>query len=189
MKKMLYFIKDALMTVFIVAALILTAVCIVIAAPFRCLQYRKSHFYRDTGIRFSIGIMDHTTFQLYELIRAQDLPIRYLMPRDPKRPMDGWFLAGTTLLIHDLPGLFYEEALGGWAAYPEDKEPLSDTVAGILLNLRTDYPDVQIGGIRILMDLDEQSAEHIARAQQDPLFLMYSELEELPELLRTLNQT
>jgi hypothetical protein len=130
--------------------------------------------------------MDHFTFQFYELIKKEQLPIRYLMPTDPKRACDGFFLAGSTLLIHDLPGIFYEERLGGWTAYPEDKEPLSDTVSAILLRLRTDYPDEEIKDVRILLDCDNEAPEDQARAEQEPLFLLYDEPEDLAQSLRTL---
>lgn len=187
MKKIWNFIRNALLSTFVVVMLLFTTICIVIASPFRWMQYRKTHFYRETGVPFRIGIMDHFTFVLYELIQREKLPIRYLMPKDPKRPCDGFFLAGTTLLIHDLPGICYEEQLGGWTAYPEDEEPLTDTVAEILLHLRTDHPDAQITDVRILMDFDGESDESRAIAEENPLFLIYNELEDLPELLRSSN--
>lgn len=185
MKKIWYFIRNALLSVFVVVMLLFTTICIVIASPYRWVQYRKSRFCRETGIPFRIGIMDHFTFVLYELIRRESLPIRYLMPKDPKLALDGFFLAGSSLLIHNLPGIFYEEQLGGWTAYPEDEEPLTDTVAEILLHLRTDHPDVEITDVRILMDFDGESDEHRAMAEENPLFLVYEEADELPELLRS----
>ena len=185
MKKIILFIRNALLSVFVVMLLLFTTICIVIVSPFRWMQYRKSHFFRETGIPFRIGIMDHFTFVLYELMRKENLPIRYLMPKDPKRACDGFFLAGSTLLIHNLPGIFYEERLGGWTAYPEDEEPLADTVAEILLHLRTDHPDAQITDVRILMDFDGESDKYRAMAEETPLFLVYEEAEDLPELLRS----
>ena len=186
MKKILSAIRNVFLTIFVVVMLLFTTICIVIASPFRWMQYRKTHFYRETGIPFRIGIMDHFTFVLYELIRKENLPIRYLMPKDPKQSCDGFFLAGTTLLIHNLSGISYEERLGGWTAYPEDEEPLSDTIAAILLHLRADYPDIQIDNVRILMDLDNEAPEDYAHAAQDPLFLIYKDPEELLDLLRAL---
>lgn len=186
MKKLLHFIKNALMTVLVVVMLLFTTICIVIASPFRWFQYRRTHFFRDTGTPFKIGIMDNFTFPLYELIKKQKLPIRYLMPRDPKLACDGFFLSGSTLLIHNLSGLFYDETLSGWTAYPEDEEPLSDTVADILLRLRTDYPEEEITDVRILLDFDNEAPEDLKRARQDPLFLVYESDSELVELLRSL---
>ena len=186
MKKLLHFIKNVLMTVFVVVVLLFTTICIVIASPFRWFQYRKTQFYLDTGTPFKIGIMDNYTFRLYELIKKENLPIRYRMPKDPKLACDGFFLAGSTLLIHNLSELFYEEMLGGWTAYPEDQEPLSDTVADILLRLRTDYPGEEITDVRILLDLDNEAPEDLMRARQEPLFLVYESDSELVELLRSL---
>jgi hypothetical protein len=62
MKKILSAIRNFFLTIFVVVMLLFTTICIVIASPFRWLQYRKSHFFRDTGIPFKIGIMDHFTF-------------------------------------------------------------------------------------------------------------------------------
>ena len=185
MKKIWYFIRNVLLGIFVVVMLLFTTLCIVIASPIRWVQYRKTHFYQETRIPFRIGIMDHFTFQLYELVKKEKLPIRYLMPNDPKLACDGFFLAGTILLIHNLSGIFYDESLGGWTAYPEDKEPLSDTVAEILLHLRTDYPDMEITNVRILLDFDGESDGHRAMVEQDPLFLVYDDLEDLPKLLRS----
>ena len=189
MKKILSAFRDFFLTIFVVVVLLFTTICIVIASPFRWFQYRRTHFFRDTGTPFKIGIMDNFTFRLYELIKKETLPIRYLMPKDPKLACDGFFLAGSTLLIHNLSELFYEEALGGWTAYPEDEEPLSDTVADILLRLRTDYPDEEITDVRILLDLDNEAPEDLERARQEPLFLVYESDSELVELLRTLTNT
>ena len=187
MKKILSAIRNFFLTILVVVLLIFTTICIVIASPFRWLQYRKTHFFRDTGIPFKIGIMDHFTFRLYELIKKEQLPIRYLMPADPKLACDGFFLAGTTLLIHDLPGILYEERLGGWTAYPEDEEPLTDTVAGILLRLHEGFPNEAVTEVRILIDTDDESPEVLDRIRRDPLFIPYEQAEDLPKLLRECN--
>ena len=105
------------------------------------------------------------------------------MPQDPKPACDGFFLAGSTLLIHDLHGIFYEERLGGWTAYPEDEEPLSDTVAAILLRLHEAFPNEEVTEVRILMDIDNESPDYLNRIRQDPLFIPYEETEDLPKLL------
>lgn len=186
MKKILSAIWNFFLTIFVVVMLLITTICIVIASPFRWMQYRKTHFFRDTGIPFKIGIMDNFTFVFYELIKKEQLPIRYLMPTDPKQACDGFFLAGSILVIHDLSDIFYSESLGGWTAYPEDNEPLSDTVAAILLRLRTDYPNKEITDVRILLDCDNKAAEDRARAEQEPLFLVYDEPEDLAQTLRSL---
>ena len=187
MKKILSAIRNFFLTILVVVMLIFTTICIVIASPFRWLQYRKSHFFRDTGTPFKIGIMDQFAFALYELIQKEKLPIRYLMPQDPKMACDGFFLAGSTLLIHDLPGIFYEERLGGWTAYPEDEEPLSDTVAAILLRLHEAFPNEGVTEVRILMDIDGESTELLNRVQKDPLFIPYEDAKDLPKLLRKHN--
>ena len=109
------------------------------------------------------------------------------MPQDPKMACDGFFLAGSTLLIHDLSGIFYEERLGGWTAYPEDEEPLSDTVAAILLRLHEAFPNEEVTEVRILMDIDNESTELLNRMRQDSLFIPYEETEDLPKLLRDHN--
>ena len=187
MKKILSAIRNFFLTILVVVVLILTTICIVIASPFRWLQYRKSHFFRDTGTPFKIGIMDQFTFVLYELIQKEKLPIRYLMPQDPKMACDGFFLAGSTLLIHNLPGIFYEERLGGWTAYPEDEEPLSDTVAAILLRLHEAFPNEEVAEVRILTDIDNESPDHLNRIRQDPLFIPYEDAKDLPKLLHDHN--
>ena len=184
MKKIWYFIRNMLMGIVVIFALALSPFVFAFRLPFRYAEYRKSHFFRDNGLKFSPFIMDSYTFRLYELFRRENLPIRYLMPKDPKQAADGFFLAGTTLLIHNLSGIFYEERLGGWTAYPEDEEPLSDTVAEILLRLRSEYPEQTVTDVRILLEWDNEVAENRDLAKQEPLFVVYEEAEELPRLLR-----
>lgn len=184
MKKIWYFIRNILMGIVVIFALVLSPFVFAFRLPFQYADYRKSYFFRDHGVKFSPFIADSYTFRLYELFRQENLPIRYLMPKDPKQAADGFFLAGSTLLIHDLSGIFYDDSMGSWTAYPEDKEPLSDTVAEILLHLRTDYPDMEITNVRILLDFDGESDEQRSMLEQDPLFLVYDDPEDLPELLR-----
>ncbi len=184
MKKIWYFIRNIFMGIFVLFALILSPFIIALRQPFLYFAYRKSHFFRDTGTKYNVFITDSDTFRLYELIRKQELPILYLMPKDSKHACDGWFMSGTTLLIHNLPALFYEKRLGGWTAYPEDEEPLSETIAQILQRLREDHPDTIITNIRILMEFSESAPEDRKRAEQDPLFLLYSGEEQMLDVLR-----
>ncbi len=186
MKKIWYFIRNMLMGIVVIFALALSPFVFAFRLPFRYAEYRKSHFFRDNGLKFSPFIADSYTFRLYELFRRENLGIRYLMPKDPKQAADGFFLAGSTLLIHNLSGIFYEEHLGGWTAYPEDEEPLSDTVAKILLHLRSEYPEQTVTDVRILLEWDNEVPENRDQAKQEPLFVVYEDAEELPRLLRPL---
>ena len=184
MKKVWYFIRNMLMGIVVIFALALSPFVFAFRLPFRYADYRKSHFFRDNGVKFSPFIADSYTFRLYELFRRENLSIRYLMPKDPKQAADGFFLAGNTLLIHNLSGIFYEERLGGWTAYPEDEVPLSDTVAEILLRLRSEYPEQTVTDVRILLEWDNEVTEYRDQAKQESLFVVYENAEELPQLLR-----
>ena len=65
MKKILSAIGNFFLTIFVVVMLLFTTICIVIASPFRWLQYRKSHFFQDTGftVVFTACTADpHTDF-------------------------------------------------------------------------------------------------------------------------------
>ncbi|MBE6950656.1 MAG: hypothetical protein E7451_04885 [Ruminococcaceae bacterium] len=187
MKKIWYFIRNIVLSIVVVIALTITTLWIAITSPLRFLSYRKSHFYRNTGTKFKVWITDSYTYQFYELIHKNGLPIRYLMPRDPKLVCEGWFLSGTTLLLHNLSEVTFVDELDSWSVYPEDQEPLSDTIAATLLHLREDHPDVTIAQIRILMDIDDLTVNDLKRAEQDPLFLLYSGEEQMLDALRTLS--
>ena len=184
MKKLLLKLFDFLLGCLALVFLALSIPFILLSIPGKYITYRRSHFFRDIGAGFRLWSVDSETFQIYELVKKHGLPIRYLLPADPKRKEDGWFLAGTTLLIHNLEGLFYEPALGGWTAYPEDEEPLSVTSEDIRARLLTDYPDVTVTDFRVLADFTEASVEECRLAQSDPRILTYSGKEQLLEILR-----
>ena len=185
MKKIWYFIRNIFLGVFVAVWAILFVLWIAIKTPFHYFIYRKSHFYRNTRATFSTGFVDTYTFRLYELIHEHNLPIRYMMPQDQKNIHHGYFMVGTTLLIHDLPSLFYMEDENCWTAHsPSNHIPLSETLADTLACLRSDYPDAIIEDIRILMDLNNLVSKEKERIKADPLFLPYSDNEQMLKVLR-----
>lgn len=184
MKKLWYFIRNIFIGIFVLVMLIFTTLWIALTSPFKMISYRRSHFYRDIGAKFNVGILDSCTYSLYEKIQENGLPIEYLVPRDPKLVCEGWFFAGTTLLLHNLPKIEYCERLNAWSAYPGDDEPICDTITKLLLRIHEDHPGAVIGDIRILMELDGLCTEDLKRAENDPLFLLYSGEEQQMEILR-----
>lgn len=184
MKKLLSKSFDFFLGCLALVLMLLSLPFVLLSIPGKYITYRRSHFFRDTGAGFKLWSVDSETFQIYELLQKHGLPIRYLLPADQKRKDDGWFLAGSTLLVHNLEGLFYEPTLGGWTAYPEDEEPLSVTLEDIRTQLLTDHPEVTVTDIRVLADFTEASAEEYRLARSDPSLLTYSGREQLLEILR-----
>ena len=83
--------------------------------------------------------------------------------------------------------LSYSEKLQSWTLFPDDTLSLADTVANQLQRLREIHPNVEIGNVQILLDRIEVDPELLNRAQQDPLFVIYDNMEDLPKLLRDHN--
>lgn len=153
--------------------------------PFHSLKYRRSAFFQETGIPFSAA-KDTSDLRFFQIFREAGIPIRYLPPKDLKRS-NGWFLLGRTLLLHMFDELSYSEKLQSWTLFPDDTLSLADTVANQLQCLREIHPNVEIGNIQILLDRIEVDPELLNRAQQDPLFVIYDNMEDLPKLLRDHN--
>jgi hypothetical protein len=181
MKKFLY---KLFVGIGVVLMLIYYTIAATITYPFRLIQYRRSDFYRETGIPFA-DAKDTSDLRLFRLFRAAGLPVQYLKPRDLKRA-NGWFLQGKTLILHMFDELSYSDELQSWTLFPDDALPLSESVANQLARLRELYPDAAIENVRILLDRIEVDPKDLTRAQGDPLFLIYRDTDELTQLLGNL---
>lgn len=178
MKKFLY---KLFVGIGVVLMLIYYTIAATITYPFRLIQYRRSDFYRETGIPFA-DAKDTSDLRLFRLFRAAGLPVVYLKPRDSKRA-NGWFLQGKTLILHMFDELSYSDELQSWTLFPDEGLPLSESVANQLARLRELYPDAVIENVRILLDRIEVEPKDLPRAQGDPLFLIYSNDDELTQML------
>ena len=168
----------------VVLMLIYYTIAATITYPFRLLQYRRSDFYRETGIPFA-DAMDTSDLRFFRLFRAARLPVLYLKPRDWKRA-NGWFLQGKTLILHMFDELSYSDELQSWTLFPDDGLPIAESVASQLAQLRELYPDAAIENVRILLERIEVDPKDLPRAQDDPLFLIYRDTDELTQLLGNL---
>lgn len=165
----------------VVLMLIYYTITATITYPFRLIQYRRSDFYRETGIPFA-DAKDTSDLRFFRLFRANGLPVRYLMPRDLTRA-NGWLVLDKTLLLHMFDELSYSDALQSWTLFPDDGLPLAESVANQLAQLREIYPDAVIENVRILLERIEVDPKDLPRAQSDPLFLIYTDTDELPRML------
>jgi hypothetical protein len=181
MKKFLY---KLFVGIGVVLMLIYYTIAATITYPFRLIQYRRSDFYRETGIPFA-DAKDTSDLRLFRLFRAAGLPVAYLKPRDLKRA-NGWFLQGKTLILHMFDELSYSDELQSWTLFPDEGLPIAESVANQLARLRELYPDVAIENVRILLDRIEVDPKDLPRAQGDPLFLIYSNDDELTQMLGNL---
>ena len=181
MKKFLY---KLFVGIGVVLMLIYYTIAATITYPFRLIQYRRSDFYRETGIPFA-DAKDTSDLRLFRLFRAAGLPVAYLKPRDLKRT-NGWFVLDKTLLLHMFDELSYSDALQSWTLFPDDELPLAESVANQLAQLRELYPDAVIGNVRIVLDCIEVDPKNLPRAQGDPLFLIYNNDDELTQMLGNL---
>lgn len=171
MKKLWYIIRNIFLGIWVGLMLILYTLFSALCYPVRYRRYRRTHFFRETGIPFGAAA-DSSDFRLYEQIREAALPIRYLPSRDLRR-MNGWFFHGSTLILHMYDQLSYSDKLQSWTVFPDDALPLEDTVAHQLQLIREIEPDIMIDGIRILIDRMEVDPKDLPLAQQLPMFLIY----------------
>ena len=184
MKKLWYFIRNIFLGIWVVMMLLFYTIWTALCYPVRYLRYRKSHFFRETGIPFAAAA-DSSDFRLFEQIRDANLPIRYLPPKAPKQ-MNGWFFYGNTLILHMFDQLSYSDKLQSWTLFPDDSLPLEDTVARQLQLIREIEPDIKIDGVHILISRMEVDPQYLPLAQQLPMFLIYETDGEPIEILRKL---
>lgn len=182
MKKLWYIIRNIFLGIWVGLMLILYTLFSALCYPVRYLRYRRTHFFRETGIPFGAAA-DSSDFRLFEQIREAGLPIRYLPPKDLKR-MNGWFFHGSTLILHMYDQLSYSDKLQSWTLFPDDALPLEDTVAQQLQLIREIEPDIRIDSVRILISRTEVDPKDLPLAKQLPMFLIYDS--EPVEVLRSL---
>ena len=171
MKKLWYIIRNIFLGIWVGLMLILYTLFSALCYPVRYLRYRRTHFFRETGIPFGAAA-DSSDFRLFEQIREAGLPIRYLPPKDPRR-MNGWFFHSSTLILHMYDQLSYSDKLQSWTLFPDDALPLEDTVAQQLQLIRQIEPDIRIESVRILLDRMEVDPQYLPLARQLPMFLIY----------------
>ena len=171
MKKLWYIIRNIFFGIWVGLMLLFYTIWTALCYPVRYLRYRRTHFFRETGIPFSAAV-DTSDFRLFEQIREARLPIRYLPPKDPKR-MNGWFFHCNILILHMFDELAYSDKLQSWTLFPDDALPLEDTVATQLQLIRQIEPDIRIDSVRILISRIEVDPKDLPLAQQLPMFLIY----------------
>ena len=171
MKKLWYIIRNIFLGIWVGLMLLFYTIWTALCYPVRYLRYRRTHFFRETGIPF-VAAADSSDFRLYEQFREAGLPIRYLPPKDLKR-MNGWFFHGSTLILHMYDQLSYSDKLQSWTLFPDDALPLEDTVAQQLQLIRQIEPDIRIDSVRILISRTEVDPKDLPLAQQLPMFLIY----------------
>ncbi len=180
--KLLYFIRNIFLGIGVVLMLIYYTITAALCYPFQMLKYRRTAFYRETGIPFSAA-KDTSDLQLHQMFRDAGLPVRYLPPTDLRR-YNGWFLYEKTLVLHMFDELSYSEKLRSWTLFPDETLSLADTVANQLRLLREVHPEVEIDSVRILLCRMEIDPEHLPRAEQDATFLIYGSGENPADALR-----
>ncbi len=167
--------KEVLANILAVPVTAVTLVCLslwaLVRTPFDWLNYRRSYFYRELGQRFSPFLCGRLEYQLYNIIRERELPIRFL-PRDAQKPADGgWFLYKSTLLVHDLQVMTYNEAENRWLV--GNTRPLMEHILAQVeaVNQRPGHPACT--QMLLLLERTQVAKKYRDRAEQDFRFLLY----------------
>ena len=77
MKKVLSKIFEIFLWIVAVPAVIIAGIALLLYTPIAIFKYRRSAFYRDTHHKYEMFIRNAMWFQLYEIMRKNDLPLSF----------------------------------------------------------------------------------------------------------------
>lgn len=170
--------------------------------PFCNAKYKKSHFFKDFGIKYAAFVYDSEFFAVYNAVREADLPLTPVLCRDHKnRVIDMLFFYGDTLLyVNTEATLGFDVDQNQWTAQIfqifNDEIDGDETVEFIeYMNKQTDdmlsaHPDCPIPNRRvILVDKNLLQKHEIDRAMETPEFLVYDKKDPAQAIREWMSQT
>ena len=144
--------------------------------PFCNAKHKKSHYFKDFGIKYAAFVYDSEFFAVYNAVREADLPLTPVLCRDHKnRVIDMLFFYGDDLLCVDESGeIEYDAKQGEWVNPPGDSADYIDYMKETTDFYLTAHPECPFPARRvILVERSSFEAADLPRAMETPEFLVY----------------
>lgn len=174
----------ALLTPLILLVVVVALLWGLIRYPFCNFKYKKSHYFKDFGIKYAAFVYDSDFYAAYNAVKEADLPLTPVLCRDRKnRVIDILFFHGETLLcVNSEEEINYDADNSNWIVNIfNDKTDKDETVDFIdHINKRIDdqlnaHPDCPVPDRRMLLIQQKHIAkENLTRAMEIPEFLVYN---------------
>ena len=135
MKKVLSKIFEIFLWIVAVPFAIIAGIALLLYTPIGIFKYRRSAFYRDTHHKYEMFIRNAMWFQLYEIMRKNDLPLSFHL-HSTDEDTRGYFYYRDTLLAMDWPMEYAPNQQEWFVLYDnEDHEPCTPMSEALELEL------------------------------------------------------
>ena len=135
MKKVLSKIFEIFLWIVAVPFAIIAGIALLLYTPIAIFKYRRSAFYRDTHHKYEMFIRNAMWFQLYEIMRKNDLPLSFHL-HSTDEDTRGYFYYRDTLLAMDWPMEYAPNQQEWFVLYDnEDHEPCTPMSEALELEL------------------------------------------------------
>lgn len=185
MKKLWYFIRNALLACLAVVGALFFLISMALCTPFQYLAYRRSPFARETGASFRPGVTDQTAYHLYNALRKRGVPVSVIA--HPKQPLNSHLVCQNTLIVTTIDSLRCQD--GQWVIGPHsdcwgENVTIDEAIADEMDDVFDDRPGYEPKAAVVLIDRADIAPEDLPLAESDPMLLLYSNDEEQLNILR-----
>lgn len=175
MKAFVSKLGQILLLVLLTPFLLLGAILALLYIPVDHIRYKRSHYYKDFGLRYHVFVGISPYYRLYEVIKKNDLPIRYIKTTgDGEHIAHGYFLYGDTLIFNDFSNVYYNDDENLWVYEFEDRwisvDEMIETSIDDLRD-RGGYDGIMKGVI--LIKRNSFADDDLPRAEKSGRFILY----------------
>ena len=177
-----------LIAVLLIPLFLLTILIVILIGliryPFCNAKYKKSHYFKDFGIKYAAFVYDSEFYRIYNAVREAELPLTTIFCYDRKnRVIDMLFFHRDTLLcINSCGEIDYDTDTGKWTAEVFNEETDGDETVEFIdyVNKETDafltaHPDCPCPNRRVILIQEKHiDPKDHARAMETPEFLVYA---------------
>ena len=172
-----------LLTPFILLAFVISLLWGLIRYPFCKAKYKKSHYFKDFGIKYAAFVYDSDFYTVYNAIKEANLPLTSVLCRDRKnRANDMLFFYGKTLFcVYSKEEIDYDADNGNWIVEIYNDRTDKDETVDIIdhINKWIDdqliaHPDCPLPDRRVILIQPKHIAKkNRIRAMESHEFLVY----------------
>ena len=192
MKKVLSKIFEIFLWIVAVPFAIIAGIALLLYTPIAIFKYRRSAFYRDTHHKYEMFIRNAMWFQLYEIMRKDNLPLSFHL-HSTDEDTRGYFYYRDTLLAMDWPMEYAPNQQEWFVLYDnEDHEPCTPMSEALELELNAFHKNTGSAECHravVLADMEYIADEDRPHLAECPDILPYQGKKDLSRALKAWIET
>ena len=192
MKKILSKIFEVFLWIIAIPTVIIAGITLLLYTPIAIFKYRRSAFYRDTHHKYEMFIRNAMWFQLYEIMRKDNLPLRFHL-HSTDEDTRGYFYYRDTLLAMDWP-MEYAPNQQEWFVLYDNKDhepctPMSEALELELNAFHKNTGNAECHRAVVLADMEYIADEDRPHLVECPDILPYYGKKDLSRAIRAWIET